>query len=53
MRGHMTLFEKIYYMPIFCAGPQDTGGLWHLKKGATKKNFYIPNDHFWEMHKEN
>ena len=41
MRGHMTLFEKIYYMPIFCAGPQDTSILWHLKKKVPQRKIFI------------
>ena len=36
----MTIFEKTDYtdyMPIFRAGPQDTGGPWHLRKWCHKK----------------
>ena len=60
----MTIFEKTDYtdyMPIFRAGPQDTGGPWHLRKWCHKKKkkkgrkevIFIPNGHFWEMHKGN
>ena len=57
MRGHATIFETTVYMSIFCAGLQDTGGPWHLKKWCRKKNCakvnFIPNGPFLKIQKEN
>ena len=56
-RGRSTIFAKIDYMPIFCAGPLGTSDMWHLKtchkKVISATVSFFHKDHFWEMHKEN
>ena len=57
MRGHATIFETTVYMSIFCAGLQDTGGPWHLKKWCRKKKIVqklilSPMAPFWKSKKK-
>ena len=57
MMGHTAMFEKTDYMSIFHSGSTLPVTCGTLQNGGTKKNcekvIFIPNGHFWKMHKEN